>query len=86
MTELSSESHRIYFRKVKRGLRWAKRRGYIDVNLIVDMDEPRGRKQDTVLSQTKFESALFCFSERCVFRPAGRDMGNRLLPAGVAPS
>ncbi len=55
MTELSRGSHRNYCRSIKSAVRWAKRQGYIEVNPIADLEEPRPGKHETVLSQTELE-------------------------------
>ena len=58
MPELASGSHRNYCRSIKRAVRWAKRQGYIDVNPIAELEEPRCGKRETVIPQTEFETIL----------------------------
>ncbi len=56
--ELSSGSKRNYCRSVKRAVRWAKQQGYIDLNPIGEMVEPRCGRRETVISQVQFDQLL----------------------------
>lgn len=56
--DLSSGSKRNYCRSIKRCMRWAKQQGYIDINPIADMPEPRCGKKELALSEAEFEHFL----------------------------
>lgn len=58
MPELATGSHRNYVRSIKRAMRWSKRQGYIDVNPIAELEEPRCGKRERVVSQTEFDEIL----------------------------
>lgn len=58
MVGLASGSHRNYCRSIKRAVRWAKRQGYVDVNRIADLEEPRCGKRETVISEAEFTEIL----------------------------
>ena len=58
MADLASGSHRNYCRSVKRAIRWAKRQGYVDVNPIADMEEPRCGRREQVIDETEFQRVL----------------------------
>lgn len=56
--DLSSGSKRNYCRSIKRCLRWAKQQGYITVNPIAEMPEPRCGKRELTLSEDEFKELL----------------------------
>ncbi|MEN1682009.1 MAG: tyrosine-type recombinase/integrase [Planctomycetota bacterium] len=55
---LSTTSQRNHMRAVKRCLRWAKKQGYIDANLIEDLEVPAGKSREVCLSLSQYESLL----------------------------
>jgi integrase len=49
---------------VKRCLRWARRQGYIEINPIADLEQPRAGKRETVVSDADFEQILALVPDR----------------------
>ena len=58
MAGLASGSHRNYCKSVKRAMRWAKRQGYIDVNPIADLEEPRGGRRELTITEKQFSEIV----------------------------
>lgn len=55
---LSSGSKRNFCRAIKRCMRWAKRQGYVDINAIADLEQPKAGKRETVISVDEFNDIL----------------------------
>ena len=55
---VSSGTKRNYCRTIKRCMAWAKKQGHIDLNPIVDLEQPRGGKREVVVAQEEFDELL----------------------------
>lgn len=64
MTGLSSGSKRNHCRAIKRAMRWGTQQGYIDQNPIAHLEQPKGGKRETVVSQEVFDEILGLVPDR----------------------
>ena len=55
---VESGTKRNYCRAIKRCVKWAKQQGYIDANPIEDMEQPKGGKRETVVSDAQYKELL----------------------------
>ena len=56
--DVESGTKRNYCRFVKRCVRWAKKQGYNESDPIADMEQPKGGKRETVLSDEQYNELL----------------------------
>ena len=77
--DVSSGTKRNYCRSIKRCVRWAKQQGYIDVNPIADLEQPKGGKREVVVTLEEFDEILSLTARRQNFQDRNRPPTTRAI-------